>query len=89
MNNAYSFCSEPMLPIMPSSFSKPSAPYCLSGYSYTHKHTCSEWEINSYIDDVNRYIKKMNDFASEAVHFANEAKDYARCQIKEAKSELE
>lgn len=100
MSNAEAYCNEPSMfetePSAPSSYSKPSAPYCLSGYSYTRKHTCDQWEIDSYIDEVNDYIRKLNDytaeaqaFASSAIAFANEAADYAECEADEVKSEFE
>ena len=99
MSNAEAYCSEPSMyettPSAPSSYSKPSAPYCLSGYSYTRKHTCNQWEIDSYIDEVNDYIRKLNDYADEArsfansaIAFANEAADYAKCEADDVKSEF-
>lgn len=99
LSNAEAYCSEPSMyettPSAPSSYSKPSAPYCLSGYSYTRKHTCNQWEIDSYIDEVNDYIRKLNDYADEArsfansaIAFANEAADYAKCEADDVKSEF-
>lgn len=99
-NIANAYCSEPSMyggaPSAPGSFSKPSPPYCLSGYGYTRSHTCSDWEIDSYIDGVNDYIRKLNNFANEArdfansaINFANDAADYANCEAKDVKSEFE
>jgi hypothetical protein len=83
-------------PDAPSTFSKPSAPYCLSGYRYSGKHTCDNWEIQSYIDEINEYIRKLNeyaeearDFAQNAINFADEANEYAGCEANEAKEELQ
>ena len=100
MSSAEAYCIEPSVyataPLAPYSYSKPSAPYCLSGYSYTRKHTCNQWEIDSYIDEVNDYIRKLNDYADEArsfansaIAFANEAADYAKCEADDVKSEFE
>ena len=96
----FAYCSEPSFsesePDAPSSYQKPSVPYCLSEYSYSGKHTCDEWEIDSYFDEVNRYIRKLRDyvqeakeFANEAIQFANEAVEYANCEAKDVKSQHE
>lgn len=77
-----SFSSDPPEP--PTIFyrSKPSVPYCLSSYSYTHKHTCSQWELDSYFDDVDRYVREMRSYYDDAVAFANEATEYANDAIR-------
>ncbi|WP_228866183.1 hypothetical protein [Roseibium aggregatum] len=100
VNSAFAFCSEPSLyesaPDAPGSFYKPDVPYCLSQYKWTSKHTCDQWEIDSYISDVNDYIRKLNDYADEArdfaeaaTNFANDAIDYAECEAEDAKSQHE
>ena len=97
---SFAFCSEPSfissVPEPPSSFSKPDAPFCLSDYSWSRKHSCDQWEIDSYISDINEYIRKLrtyvdeaNEFASEASSFASEAFDYAQCEANAAKEPLE
>lgn len=99
-NNAQAYCYEPTMyenpPDVPGSYERPDPPYCLSGYSYTRRHTCETWEINSYIDDLNEYIRKLNDYvdaansyASAAAQFANEAYEYAECEAEDVKSEIE
>lgn len=97
---AWSFCSSPSFygdePTPPSSFQKPDAPYCLSGYRYTRSHSCDQWELDQYIDEVNDYINDLNnfvdsatEFANAAIEFQNEAARYAQCEAEEAKSEIE
>ena len=94
------FCSEPSMysspPSAPGFYSKPDAPFCLSGYSYSGTHTCDSWEIDSYINEINDYIRQLNHYADEAnsfarsaINFANEAADYARCEANDVKSEIE
>lgn len=98
--NAGAFCSAPSFgesaPDEPSSYNRPDVPYCLSEYSWSGKHTCEQWEIDSYISEVNDYIRKLNDYADEArdfadssVNFANEAIEYAECEANEVKSQHE
>lgn len=98
--SALAFCYEPSFyvsaPDAPGSFAKPSVPYCLDGYSYTGRHTCSGWEIDSYFDEVNDYIDKLNDYVREAnelarsaARFAEEAYEYARCEAEEVKRQHE
>jgi len=97
---SHAFCSEPSFyqsaPDAPGSYSKPDVPYCLSAYSYSGKHTCDDWEIDSYLDEVADYVSKLRDYADEAnnfanaaIRFANEAVDYANCEAKEVKTQHE
>ena len=97
---ARAFCSEPdfytSVPDAPSTIGRPDAPYCLSGYQYNRKHTCEDYEIDSYINETNDYIRELKEFVSESVQFADEARrfaseagDYAECEAREAKSEIE
>ncbi len=94
------YCSEPSFyqsaPDAPGSYSKPDVPYCLSTYSYSGTHTCDDWQINSYLDEVREYVRKLknyadeaNSFANTAIRFANEAVDYANCEAKEVNSQHE
>ncbi len=62
--------------------SKPSVPYCLSGYGYSGKHTCSQWELDDYFDDVAKYAQDMQRYYEEAVAFANEATEFANEAIR-------
>lgn len=86
--SALAYCSEPSFysseptfsgsePSAPSSYQKPDVPYCLSSYSYSGSHTCEDYELDQYFDEVNEYIDDLNDFYEEAVEFAEEAKAYA------------
>ena len=99
-SDANAFCSEPSMyetpPSAPGSYSKPDVPFCLNQYSYTRKHTCSQWELNNYIEEINDYIRKLkayvdeaNSFANSATDFANEAAEYANCEAQDAKSAIE
>jgi hypothetical protein len=98
--NASAFCYQPSFsespPDAPWSSSKPSVPYCLSSYSYTGKHTCDDWEVDSYFEEVNRYLRQLRDyadeaeqFANEAISYANEAIEYANCEGKDVRSQHE
>lgn len=94
----FAFCIQPsFFGIEPSLFrSPPSVPYCLSAYSYTGAHTCSSWEIDSYLDNVNDYIHALNDFVREAQAlaesaqaFAEDAFNYTVCEAEEVKTQHE
>lgn len=95
---AFAYCSEPYgrvtFPDAPGSYAKPSVPYCLSSYSYSGTHTCEEWEISSYQNDVESYVSKLQAYADEsleaarkAARLAQEAQDYAKCQADEVSSQ--
>jgi hypothetical protein len=97
---ARAFCSEPSFygstPSAPSIFSKPDVPYCLNEYSYSGRHTCDSWEIDSYFNDVNNYISNLNNYveeanrlAADAASFARQAHEYASCEAKELKTQHE
>lgn len=94
----FAFCVQTSLFGSEPSFfrSSPSVPYCLSAYSYTGSHTCSSWEVDSYLDDVNDYIDALNDFVREAQAFAESAQsfaedalNYAVCEAEEVKTQHE
>jgi hypothetical protein len=96
--SSYAFCYEPSLtvsvPDAPGSFARPSVPYCLSDYSWSGRHTCDSWELDSYkrnVDDyiaqLNRYIEEANDLASSVRRFAEEAYDYAVCEANEVSAQ--
>lgn len=91
-------CSEPSFygtaPDGPSSYEKPDVPYCLQDYRWSGRHTCDEWELNSYQREVDDYVRKLNDyireantFAEEAIAHAESAADYARCQAREVSTQ--
>ena len=83
---ARAFCSEPSAPDPPWS-GPPSTPYCFNEWDKTH--TCDNWEIENWIDEINSYIDEMVTYANEANDFASGAVDFANCQIREAKEPLE
>jgi len=97
---ASAICFDPSFydstPTPPSSFSKPDVPFCLSSYAYTKEHTCSQWELDSYFDDVADYVDDLQRFyaeavafANEAVRFSNEAYDYAQCEANDVNTQHE
>ncbi|MBL4541001.1 MAG: hypothetical protein JKP98_10455 [Rhodobacteraceae bacterium] len=99
-SSALAYCTEPLTfshaPAPPSTYQKPTVPFCLSGYSFTGRHTCDSWEIdrfiaavNNYIGNLNKYVNDAIDFANDAAEFAEEAARYARCEAEEARSLLE
>ncbi|MEO6015139.1 MAG: hypothetical protein ABIQ30_16340 [Devosia sp.] len=92
--SAYAYCSQPSFysspPTPPGSYERPDVPYCLSAYAYTQKHTCDQWELDSYFDDVDDYVEKLKTFYNEVADYANSAKrysddsyDFAKCEIDE------
>jgi len=100
VSGATAYCSEPYFsqspPDTPSSYHKPDVPYCLSEYGFSGKHSCEDYEIDMYFDEVNDYIQKLNDYSSEAINFANETAryanevtDYARCEADDIKNQHE
>ena len=88
--NVLAYCSNPTPPDPPSTYlrpTKPSVPYCVNTYSNTH--TCDQWEIDSYNNDLERYkndvedyIRKLKGYVREANSFASETVDYANCEIR-------
>ena len=88
---AQAYCSEPSFsertPSAP--YSKPDKPYCLSSFDVTGEHSCSDWEIRSYLEEIERYIRDLNTYHSEAVNFANEAIRYSNEALEYAKCEAD
>lgn len=90
--SAHAFCFQPNMyetePSPPLGFSKPSTPYCFSGYEYSGTHTCESWELQNYFDELEAYADELRDFsqrawefAEAAAEFASEATEYANCEI--------
>ncbi len=99
-NSALGYCSQPSFygttPSAPGTYARPSVPYCLQGFSYTRRHSCEPYEIDSFINEMNDYIRKLNafanesrSFAEEAIDFANSASEYAKCERDELVKEVE
>lgn len=93
-STAFAYCSEPSFyesaPDPPSSWSRPDVPYCLQGYAWSGRHTCSSWDISAYqgevedyINELNNYISEANSFMESARRFAIEAAEYAQCEADE------
>ena len=71
---AYSFCYEPTAP---SAFlRKPTKPYCAINRS------CSDWEVNSYRNEVDRYFRNLREYADDVDRYYSEAADYVACMSK-------
>ena len=90
--SAQAFCFQPTMyesePSPPLSFSKPSVPFCFSGYEFSGTHTCESWELQNYFDELEAYVDELRDysekaweFAEAASVFASEVTDYANCEI--------
>ena len=99
-SNTQAFCSAPSMYSQPPSsrgtYSRPSVPYCLSGYEFSGQHTCDDWEIENYIDEVNEYIRELAEYARKAQRFADDAAvfsgdalSYAECEAEAAKDAIE
>ena len=66
----------------------------MNDYQFSGTHTCDEWEIRNYFDEVadyvnslNRYIEEAIDFANAAIELHNEVVAYAKCEIREVQSQ--
>ena len=90
--SAHAFCFQPTMyetePSPPLSFSKPSVPFCFSGYEFSGTHTCESWELQNYFDELEAYTDELREFsqrawefAEAAAEFAAEATEYANCEI--------
>lgn len=95
---AHAFCVEPTFntprPKAPGAYRRPVVPSCLKNYKDTEKHTCEEFEIAAYFDEVNTYIRQLNAYVLKSKNFAEDAaslsKDvlaYAQCEAKEVKGQ--
>ena len=86
----FAWCSEPMAPSTPSSWSKPtkpSVPFCVNEWNNTH--TCDDWTITSYNNDlqnysydVENYQRELQYYVDEVQRFVNDAYEYANCEIR-------
>ena len=75
---AYAFCSPPSAPQPPSTFGKPdkpSTPFCINEIMRTH--TCSEWEISSYRNDMDNYRSELEDYVQKLKYYAREAQSFS------------
>ena len=88
---AYSYCSEPTLwsdkPDPPPSYHKPDIPYCLSDYSWSGEHSCDDWEIENYFDEVEDYQRKLRQYLAEVEDYQVAVEDYVSEAITYAKCE--
>lgn len=99
---ALAYCITPSVPYSmrapeaPGSYSRPSVPYCLNGYSYTREHTCDQWELDSYFSDVEDYVNELqtyldeiNAYARKVNLLARDAEAYAVCEAEEVSTQHE
>ena len=77
---ANAWCNEPSASFL-STPSKPDVPFCINTFNNTH--TCSDWEIDSYYDDIEDYNDDVEDFVSELNDYVDEAVEYAQCRMNE------
>ena len=50
---------------------------------YTNTHTCDDWEINNYYDELDNYRFEVNQFIEALNNYVDEASEYARCRANE------
>lgn len=96
--SAGAFCSEPSFSGSPTdapgTFEEPDVPYCLQDYRWSGRHSCEDYEIDAYQNDVDEFLRKLNSYTNEVVSFANEASNfseassYARCKSDEVAGQL-
>ena len=79
-SSALSFCMEPSVSFLMTPY-KPEAPYCVN--LYTNTHTCDDWEINNYYDELDNYRFEVNQFIEALNNYVDEASEYARCRANE------
>ena len=80
---AFAWCSEPRAPSAPSTYSKPSkpsVPFCVNEFSNTH--TCDDWTINSYQNDLRNYQYEVERFIDDLQDYLRDAQDYVNCEIR-------
>ncbi|MDE0307341.1 MAG: hypothetical protein OXI87_21045 [Albidovulum sp.] len=83
--NAPSTMWIPMTPVAPN---KPYVPICIN--EYTRTHTCSDWEIASYNNDVENYNWELEQYERDVDAYIDalneylyEAREYAECMVDE------
>ena len=76
----HAFCSEPSTYLI-STPSKPTVPWCVNEFNNTH--TCSEWEIDSYYNDLESYRDDSQEFIEDLNRYVDEAVEYAQCRVGE------
>ncbi|MDO9029763.1 MAG: hypothetical protein Q7V09_04970 [Hydrogenophaga sp.] len=88
---AHSFCMEPTAPRVSVFAVEPSAPFCLSGFKYSGKHSCSRYDLDRYKSEVEDFIRQMTEYGTQAQaaarKYATEAQDYAVCRANSAVEE--
>ena len=74
------FCIEPSVSFLDTPI-KPSVPYCVNEWDNTH--TCDEWELSNYYNDIESYNIEVEDFIDQLNNYIDEAVDYAKCRMGE------
>lgn len=74
------WCSEPSVSYLYTP-TKPSIPWCVN--EFTNTHTCSEWEIDGYYDDIETYNNDVEEFIRQLNNYVDEATEYACCRVRE------
>lgn len=68
---AFAFCFSPIAPSL--YISKPSKPYC------AFNRSCSDWEVQSYTQEVERYFRKLKSHLYDVDKYYNDSYDYVKC----------
>jgi|TARA_B110000879_G_C10893394_1_gene401549 hypothetical protein len=76
-SQAWAYCSEPSFYM--STPGKPSVPYCVNEWDNTH--TCDEWELQSYYNDMENYSSDVQEFINALNDYVSEASDFAQCMV--------
>ncbi len=76
---AGAYCSEPSFYL--STPYTPSVPHCVNEWDNTH--TCDEWEIESYYNDLESYSYEVGEFISALNSYVSEASEFAQCKANE------
>jgi hypothetical protein len=87
---AVAYCSEPDTPSRPylDKPRPPDKPFCYNEYSNTH--TCSDWEIDSYNNEVETFNRRMRQYQSDVedyirslTNYVEEVVSYAKCEARD------
>ena len=76
---ANAYCAEPSLYM--ATPLKPNIPYYINEWNNTH--TCDDWVIQNYYDDMNSYADEVETFMNALNNYVSEASEFARCKAGE------
>ena len=90
--NAFGFCRAPSFyetPPDPPRYGNPSVPFCLIEYSYSGRHTCDDWELESYFSEVEEYTNLLARFLRDVENYQNEVDSFVSDSVRFAKCEAD